>query len=54
MGLDVADFKKMVSNVRQSQEEELKAKKKEMIEANLRLVVSIAKNIQIVFCNFLI
>ena len=42
MGLGIDDFKLLINNLRRSQDEELKAKK-EMIEANLRLVVSIAK-----------
>lgn len=42
VGLDLFDFKEMLKNVRRSQTEEKRAKK-EMIEANLRLVVSIAK-----------
>ena len=42
MGLTLPEFKELINIVRKGQEEEAAAKK-EMIEANLRLVVSIAK-----------
>ena len=42
IGLDISEFKDLVKLIRRNQDREIKAKK-EMIEANLRLVVSIAK-----------
>ena len=51
LNISVTDFKKLVSRV-QKGEKESRIAKKEMVEANLRLVISIAKNIQIGDYNF--
>ena len=51
IGMSITDFKKLVSRV-QKGEKESRIAKKEMVEANLRLVISIAKNIQIEGCSF--
>ena len=51
IGLSVGEFKRLVSRI-QKGERESRIAKKEMVEANLRLVISIAKNTQIEDCNF--
>ena len=51
IGLPIYEFKKLVSTV-QKGEKESRIAKKEMVEANLRLVISIAKNTQTEVYNF--
>ena len=51
IGLSVGEFKKLVNRI-QKGERESRIAKKEMVEANLRLVISIAKNILIEAFSF--
>tara|TARA_S200000501_G_scaffold292912_1_gene278427 strand:+ start:31 stop:1221 length:1191 start_codon:yes stop_codon:yes gene_type:complete len=53
LGISVTDFKKLVSRI-QKGEKESRIAKKEMVEANLRLVISIAKKYTNRGYNFLI
>ena len=51
VGVDITEFRRIVNQV-QKGEKEARSAKKEMVEANLRLVISIKKNILIVAFNF--